>query len=577
MQQRAQEAFAVMQATAAPAALLQLCIVGIRDGWHGPEIQARLLINIGLCVLMAGSLLLFTRPGRVLGAARFSAMGMLLFDLGFAYAYGLRGTPTPYVLTLALIAIIALVETPRMLAVWSALFGSVMVYGLLGEPRWVFAPNPISLASGVVFTLGFFTLFLVEFRATMSDAIANVRAQAATLATANSELRETIEERDRLSDQLATAQRVEAMGRLAGSIAHDFNNLLTVIRGYADLIAEDTPRHSARRAEVDHLVNAVSRASRVTREVLDFAAPRPIATQPTDLSAFLRELAPSLRTLVSPRNVLVLETTTRDVFCMADVDRAQLERVVMNLATNARDVTPAGGVIRIELGCNAERVQCRVIDGGPGVDVELRERIFEPFFTTKGTTGGTGLGLASAFTIVRQHGGAITVGDAPEGGAVFTVDLPRSVNTLPIVPNVTPHRPSPVIARPLDGLNVVLVEDDPSVQRLASRLLQRAGGRVTAFDNSADAVTHLKSTTESDASVDLVVTDLRLPGGSGSDVIAAARARTPSIAIVAVSGFLDDEGVAESAARQELHFLPKPFSEQHLLDAIASARRYAMA
>jgi len=570
LQQRAQEAFAVMQVVAALGALMQVFVISLRDGWTDPYVRVRVLINALISVLMIAGLLLFTRPGRILAAARFTAVGILLFNLGFASAYGLRSTPTPYLLTFALLSVVALVERPRMMAAWVILNGGVLVYGLLNEPRWALAPSPLSIATGVLFILGFCTLFAVEVRSTVADAITAVRAQADSLARTNAELRQSIEERNRLTEQLATAQRLDAMGRMAGSIAHDFNNLLTVIAGYAGLIADDTPPDAARRADVDHLNSAVSRASRVTREVLDFASPRPIALQPTDLAAFLRELLPSLRTLVSPRNTLVLDTEDVGTAGLASVDRAQLERLIMNLVTNARDVTPPGGQIRLELSADEERVQCRVFDSGPGVALELRERIFEPFFTTKGTAGGTGLGLASAFSIARQHGGTIHVDDAPNGGAVFTVDIPRAAPQPASAPEIFPDAPR----RPLSGLNVVLVEDDLPVRRLATRLLERAGGRVQAFDNGADAIGHLR-----DAStnvVHLVVTDLRLPGGSGSEVIEAARKRTPSIAIVAVSGFLDDALVAEWAARQELQFLAKPFSERDLLEAIARARHPVM-
>jgi signal transduction histidine kinase/CheY-like chemotaxis protein len=589
MLQRAQEAFALMQVTAAPAALLQLFIVAAREGWHSPEVQARLIVNLSLSVVMLTGLFGFTRRGRIVSAARFSALGMVLFDLFFAWAYGLRGTPTPYVVTLAIIAIIALVERPRLLAIWSTLYGAVLVYGLLTEPRWTFSPHPISLASGVLFTLTFFCLFLVEFRAAMDASISAAARQAASLASANADLHRTMAERDALSSRLATSQRVEAMGRMAGSIAHDFNNLLTVIRGYADLVAEDTPRASPRRTEVDLLVQAVGRASNVTREVLDFAAPRPITTVATDIAAFVRQLSPSFGQLLAPRVTLALEVPEH-THCVAEVDRAQLERLLLNLVTNARDVTPDGAVVRVEVSCDDALVTVRITDRGPGVPLALRERIFEPFFTTKGTTGGTGLGLASSFSIARQHGGCLRVDDADGGGAVFTLTLPISVaegaviEPLVAVATTPAIVPRPVAAtrpfapgRSLDGMRVMLVEDDDALRRLATRLLERAGASVQAFDNGSDAVAHLRGASMSEAPIQLLVTDLRLPSGSGADVIDVARSLTPPIAIVAISGFLEDADVADRAAKRELRFLPKPFSERHLLDAIDEACRYAAA
>jgi signal transduction histidine kinase/ActR/RegA family two-component response regulator len=590
MLQRAQEAFALMQVTAAPAALLQLCIVAAREGWYSSEVKARLVVNLSLSVVMLIGLFGFTRRGRIVSAARFSALGMVLFDLFFAWAYGLRGTPTPYVVTLAIIAIIALVERPRLLACWSALYGAVLFYGLLNEPRWIFTPNPISLASGVLFTLMFFCLFLVEFRAAMEASIGAAARQADSLASANADLHRTIAERDALSSRLATSQRVEAMGRMAGSIAHDFNNLLTVIRGYADLVAEDTPRASPRRTEVDLLVQAVGRASNVTREVLDFAAPRPITTVATDIAAFVRHLSPSFRQLLAPRAALAMDVPD-DPHCVAAIDRAQLERLLLNLVTNARDVTPEGAVVRVDVSCDLEFVSVRITDRGPGVPATLREQIFEPFFTTKGTTGGTGLGLASSFSIARQHGGCLRVDDADGGGAVFTLTLPMCETEVTAVEPLVaiPAAPVPVVprplapthplaaGRPLDGMRALLVEDDAALRRLATRLLERAGASVEAFDNGSDAVARLRDASSSAAPIHVLVTDLRLPSGSGADVIDAARALTPSTAIVAISGFLEDADVAERAAKRELRFLHKPFSERHLLDAIDEACRYAAA
>jgi len=601
MHQRAQEAFALMQVTAAPGALLQLLLVGLREGWHTPQLQARLTVNLMVCVLMLGALLCFTRFGRVVGSARFSAVGMLLFDLFFAWAYGLRGTPTPYVLSLAIIAVIALVERPRLLGVWTVLFGSVLSFGLLNTPRWTYSPDAMSLASSLTFSLAFFSLFLLEFRTTMHNAIEALRTQAAALAQTNTDLHRTMQERDGLSERLATSQRVEAMGRMAGSIAHDFNNLLTVIRGYADMVAEDTPAGSGHRAEVDHLVKAIARASNVTREVLDFATPRPIIMQPINVAAFVRELSPSLRQLLAPRVAMALDTPTA-LDCIAAGDRAQLERLLLNLATNARDVTPDGGIVRVSVECVDDRVLCRITDGGPGVPPSIRDRIFEPFFTTKGTTGGTGLGLASAFAIARQHGGTIRVDDAPGGGAEFTLVLPRRSGDMgspegdSVLPqgaaspaHVPTHEPAhepalerahtavPNAGRPLDGMHVLLVEDDEALRRLAIRMLERSGALVQACDTSAEAVIHLRSAMTSDQPFHLLVTDLRLPGGSGSTVIDAARSLEPPIAIVAISGFLEDADVADRASRHELSFLPKPFSERLLLDAIDNARRYAVA
>jgi CheY-like chemotaxis protein len=402
------------------------------------------------------------------------------------------------------------------------------------------------------------------------------------------------------------------MGRMAGSIAHDFNNQLTVIRGYADLVAKGITPGSSRMAEVQQLANAVTRASSITREVLDFASPHALPLEATDVAALARDLTPDLTQLLAPAVSLRVELPSTPVYAMTD--SAQLERLLMNLTLNARDVTPPGGSVTLIVRGVDQRVVCRVIDGGPGVPVALREQIFEPFFTTKGTTGGTGLGLASAFVIARKHGGTLQLGDTPGGGATFTLELPRIVPpgrsgpsakptvtptaTLAAIPDVPasaadvpvrvraraplpPAPPAPAVEIPNDtsallaGMAVLVVEDDLLLSALLARFLEAAGATVHAIDNGEDAVTYVRGAIAAGTPLDLVVTDLRMPRGSGAQVIAAAREQEVPLPIVAMSGYLDDAVVAALAARRVLYFLSKPFSERQLHVAIAVARRYA--
>ena len=587
--QRAQEAFALLLMMAAPAAALQLLLIGTFEDWRLPAVQPRMIINVSVFLMAVTSLLAFTRKGRVVASARSIGVCMLLLDLYYARTYGLSGAPTSYAYTLAVVSLLSMVEPRRMIAFWVLCFSIAIGYGMLSEPLHTFRPNPYSMTFGVLVMLIFFVLFLSEFRSAMVGLITVRQQQADALSQTNRELVAAINERDRLSSELATAKRLEAMGRMAGSIAHDFNNLLTVIRGYADLIASDTPAEAPHRRELTQLTRAVDRASRVTRDVLDFASPRLFTMQRTDLARFIRELIPSLTQLVAPRVLLDVVTPSNDD-CAVLIDRAQMERVILNLATNARDVSPVGGTIRITVSRRGDRVDLAIEDHGPGVPPALREQIFEPFFTTKGTTGGTGLGLASVYSIARQHCGSITVGDTAGGGATFILSLPIDVplaagnnatvslpttsdeyaaDSATITQTTAQHR-----AAPLAGLTVLLVEDDEALRRLAIRLLHRAGATVHAIDNGVDALLHLERAVTQHETIHLVVTDLRLPRGSGAEVIDLARSMSPPLAVVAISGFLEDPAVAQRAARQELSFLPKPFSEQHLLAAIDAARRF---
>lgn len=558
--------------------LLQGIVVAATEGWASTPLRIRIGANFGVALIMLGSLVVHVWRGRTRAAAFTSAAGLLLWLGAFAYAFGLRGSPTPFAIAFITIAVLTTVSRPRELMLWGLVFSAVIGYALIMPPRWPFAPAPLAVLTSVLLTFGAYVFFLTELSAAVRLSVDAFRAQADDVARINVSLRESIRERDALATQLETAHRLEAMGRMAGTIAHDFNNQLTVIRGYADIVATDLADGSSSERDVQQLMRAVERASLVTRDVLDFAAPRAIGSVLVDMVIVLQELLPNLEQLIAAPTRLRIEVP--DAPCLVMADSAQLERLLLNLVINARDVTPVGGTIAIVLRRADRRILCSVVDGGPGVPPELRDRIFEPFFTTKGTTGGTGLGLASSHSIARQHGGTLQVHDATDAtssgsGAVFTLDLPAASADAPASAGISPTDARATRTPRLDGIATLLVEDDAALAKLAMRVLQRAGTTVTAFDNSAQAIEYLTRNGNDAARVQLVVTDLRLPGGSGADVIATARALSSRIAIVAMSGFLDDRSVAEAAQRHELSFLPKPFSARELLVAIDAARRMA--
>lgn len=580
MLQRSHGSFALLQAIGAAAAALQAGVILGTEDWSLAPVQFRLALNFGLSGLLAISLFLFTARGRVELGATTIAVGMLLYDVIFAYGFGLASTPTPAIVTLCLLGAVGLVVPPKRILLWGLLCAVVLGVGQIATPRWTFQPSPVSFVSVLLFAISFFAFVLMEFRRSMLDGVYALRAQSAALSEANSELQQTLRQRDELTEKLATAERMKAMGNMAGNIAHDFNNMLTVIRGYSDRIAADIDSASPQRNEVNELVQAVTRASNVSRNVLDFAAPINFAYVTIDLVDLINELAPALeRTLQSK---VRLETQLTDQSCLVCADAEQLRRVILNLVANARDATASGGTIRLALTCTADRVLARVADEGRGVPEAMRERIFEPFYTTKGTTGGGGLGLASSYAIVRQHQGYITVEDTSLGGAEFTVDLPR-VNAEERVDRHDVASTSaqlsdvpPTVSKALVGNTVVLVEDDEPLRRLMERMLTRAGATVHAIDNGTDAVALLQSrATRDELPIDVVVTDLRLPIGSGATVVSTALELPYAVAIVAISGFLEDTMVAQYAAQEKLRFLPKPFAEQQLLEAIAMAQQYA--
>jgi two-component system cell cycle sensor histidine kinase/response regulator CckA len=530
--------------------------------------------------------------------------------LAFGRWNGLRGSPGAFVFSMGVIGALVLVESPRLIKWWVAAFLASFAYGMVVDPVWEVSPSRASQLNGILLSVTFFAIYMKEFRDTLVEGMDSLSSQTTRLLEANRELEESISARDALSAQLASAQRLEAMGRMAGSIAHDFNNQLTVIRGYADLIAKGITPGTPRQAEMEQLASAVSRAASITREVLEFASPHGFPLEATDIAALAEALTPDMTQLLAPAVTLRVDLPSSPVYAMAD--RAQIERLLMNLAINARDVTPPGGSVALTVHAVDQHVVCRVIDGGPGVPVALREQICEPFFTTKGTTGGTGLGLASASVVARKHGGTLQLGESPGGGATFTLELPRIAPpdrsgadvrpraTLTATVAPTPHvppaatadpvggrsraplpPPAPVVEIPDDtstllaGMAVLVVEDDRVVSALVTRMLTAAGATVHAVDNAEDAVTYLRGAIASGTPLDLVVTDLRMPRGSGADVIAAVRERALPPPIVVMSGYLDDAVVAALAARRELVFMAKPFSEQQLHVAIATARRDA--
>ena len=568
LERRAQAAFSFMQATIAISLCVNAVVVYAVDR-HDPVLGRMRLTGALISAVCIASLLLVSRVGRVMLAGRLTGLVMFGMLLMYGHYFGLYSGPGPFLMATVVLAILAMLESTRALAGWVALYLGAFAYGLSVAPLHPVSPLPSAIITNVVVATVIFATYMIEFRETLLEGLAAVREHADLLEISNLKLTRSLEERDTLSDQLVQAQRLEAMGRMAGSIAHDFNNQLTVIRGYAELISAELPVATTVSTDMGHLVNAVARASGITRDVLDFAAPHPIRLQPTDLTALLRELSPNFLRLLNTTVELRTELPKRPCFAMANP--GQLERLLLNLVINARDVMPAGGRITVALAAHGDHIRLTVSDTGPGVAPDMRQRIFEPFFTTKGTTGGSGLGLASSYSIARQHGGTLAVDDAEGGGASFVMDIP-SISSVALS---TPVFNTAIAPRPLEDLVMVVVEDDAALSKLTVRLLQRAGATVTAFDNGEDAVAHLHAEAAALRAPDCIVTDLRLPRGSGAEVIDAARQLTREIALVAMSGFLEDPIVADLAEQRILSFLAKPFTEGQLLESIGTARQLA--
>ena len=382
-------------------------------------------------------------------------------------------------------------------------------------------------------------------------------------------LRDTTDRRA-FEDQLRESQKMEAVGRLAGGIAHDFNNLLTVIRGNSEMIQEGVSGDPRILELIDEVRGAAERAAGLVRQLLTFGRRQAAKPVVLDLNTVMTEMAGMCFAGFSGAPVTV-ETELAPMPISVRIDRGQLEQVVMNLAVNARDAMPDGGILTIATssvsasnGRGSPRLaRLAVSDSGCGMTDEVKQHVFEPFFTTKGPDKGTGLGLATAYSIVTQAGGRIGIDSAPGAGTTFRIDLPwcdATVSASTLVPMTTPGSMPDG-----HGRAILLVEDEDGVRKLARLTLEAAGYTVT---EAPDGETALDLLTTS-GHLDLLVTDLTMPGIGGRELAEQVRAARPDIGVVFISGYAPDIDRLESISGSL--FLAKPFTPGDLRKAAAKA------
>ncbi|HEY1188269.1 MAG TPA: ATP-binding protein [Gemmata sp.] len=368
--------------------------------------------------------------------------------------------------------------------------------------------------------------------------------------------------RKRLEDELRHAQKMEAIGRLAGGVAHDFNNLLTIVTGSVHLIRALPPGDPKIGGYVDEIQAAVDRATGLTRQLLAFSRKQPSRPEVLDLNAVVSELAGLLARLIGNRVAVRTELAPAPVQVRAD--RGHLEQVLMNLAVNARDAMPEGGTLRITTSASDQLARLTVADTGVGMPDHVKAKIFEPFFTTKEVGKGTGLGLATVHGIVEQAGGGIEVASTLGVGTTFHIRLPACSTPTP-PPVATPGPAAPFAARL--GRSVLLVEDEERVRKLVHTTLEGWGYAVTEADRAETALALLATGRE----IDLLVTDLVMPGMDGRELATRVRSLRPEVAVVFVSGFVPDLRRAEGFS--DGVFLPKPFAPFDLLRCAERALR----
>jgi PAS domain S-box-containing protein len=369
-----------------------------------------------------------------------------------------------------------------------------------------------------------------------------------------------------MEEQLRRAQRMEAVGRLAGGVAHDFNNLLQAMLGLTQLARMRGEDPASSEERLDELEELLRRGAQLTQQLLLFSRREEIKAEALDLNQVIRDTAKLLRRLLGANVSLTLELSPERLPVL--VDPGQIGQVWMNLAVNATDAMPEGGTLTVRSGRRGDTdVWFSVSDTGHGIPDDIRDHIFEPFFTTKGDRRGTGLGLAVVHGIVTQHGGEVEVASTIGKGTTFRVLLPRRAEEGDAA---APEAAQAVALPKGNGERVLLVEDNDSVRRAFERLLIRLGYEVTAAGSAEEA-----ESLPAAQPYALLLTDMVLPGVSGAGLATQLRTRWPALKVIFMSGYTEDEALRRRAAEGEVRFLQKPVDlgtlAREVRDALAEA------
>ena len=385
-----------------------------------------------------------------------------------------------------------------------------------------------------------------------------------------------VTERKMMEEQLRQAQKMDAVGQLAGGVAHDFNNLLTVITSYGQFLLNALPEQDPRRSDAHQITQAAARAASLTRQLLAFSRRQVLQPQVLDLNEVIGDMERLLRRVISEDIALV--TQFESAIGAVRADRGQIEQVVMNLVVNARDAMPNGGVLAISTrvvhldtayarrhaGVNpGKHVVFAVRDTGVGMDTATQQRIFEPFFTTKVKGKGTGLGLSTVYGIVRQSGGHIDVRSAPGRGTTFEIILPQVSAAVPAKAEHIRHSPLP------RGTETVLVVEDEDAVRLIVRRVLRDQGYVIL--EARDGNEALRVCAQKGDTIDLVLSDVIMPGMGGRELSRALAVSRPGLPILFMSGYNDDGDLTGSSTDTAASVLAKPFTAETLATQVREA------
>lgn len=382
--------------------------------------------------------------------------------------------------------------------------------------------------------------------------------------------------RKKLEDQLRHAQKMEVIGQLAGGIAHDFNNILNAIMGFGSLIEMNMKEDDPNRIHLKEILNAGERAVHLTQGLLAFSRKQVIDPKPLNLNEIIKGVEKFLMRIIGED--IELKTSLSDCGLTVMVDGSQMQQVLMNLATNARDAMPNGGDLIIEakqVGLDVEFIKrhgygeagryalLTVTDSGIGMDEKTRERIFEPFFTTKELGRGTGLGLAMVYGIIKQHDGFINVYSEPGKGTTFKIYLPLIKSEVEEKVSAMPA------AYPEGGTEIVLVaEDDRAVRKLTKDILERFGYKVIAAEDGEEAIKKFK---ENKKEIQLLLLDVIMPKKNGKEVYEEIRKINPGIKTIFLSGYTADLIHKKGILEEGLNFMLKPVSPKELLRKVREA------
>ena len=377
-------------------------------------------------------------------------------------------------------------------------------------------------------------------------------------------------ERSRLEQQFRQAQKMEAVGRLAGGVAHDFNNLLTVITGYADLLLANTHLESSQRTALEEIRRAAERGGALTHQLLAFSRRQPFTPRVVQLNTLIVNMEKMLTRLIGEDIELITVPAAEPA--LARTDPGHLEQVIMNIVVNARDAMPGGGKLIIETanalvdesyaGTNVDLkpgsyVVLAISDTGMGMDAETTAHLFEPFFTTKAPGKGTGLGLATAYGIVKQSGGAISIYSEPGHGTTVKVYLPSAQAKAPAD---GAEKASPASLRGTE--TILLIEDEARVRKLIREVLTSRGYEVLEALRGDEAI---RKAAEHRGRIHLLLADVVMPEMSGPQAVEAIRALHPGIKVLYMSGYTANELNPHGVLADEIKFIQKPFTVIELL------------